>query len=71
MIIKVKCPHCGFMFNTTTIKTVKCGNCGRSFKVYYKKRCLKGYAWASRIVAIVEGSRMELFKEFEKLRLKK
>jgi len=71
VIIRVKCPHCGFEFNTRSIKTVKCRRCGRSFKVFYKKRSMKGYAWASRIVKIVEGSRMELFKKFNELRLGK
>lgn len=71
MILEVECPKCGYRFNTTTLRRVKCWNCGHVFKVYYKKKVGKQWYWRSRIVRIVEGSRIELMKEFEKLKEEK
>ena len=65
MKIKVKCPKCGYVFTTTSIKSVKCPRCNHSFKVYYKERAYKRkWVWKSRIVDIVEGSLYELHQKF-------
>lgn len=48
LMIRVKCPRCENERNTTTLKTVKCFHCGRSFKVYPARG-------KSRIVRIVDG----------------
>ena len=72
MILKVRCPHCGYIQTTRTVKRVKCWNCEKTFKVFYKKRYKgKKFTWASRIVGIVEGTEEELLREFEKLKGKK
>ena len=70
IILKVRCPYCGYEFNTTSIKTVRCKRCPHTFKVYYKKRYGKKFIWRSRIVDIIKGSRKELLKKFRELRLK-
>jgi len=57
LIIRVKCPHCGWEQNTRSLKTVKCLRCGRSYSVYRKR----GF---SRIVGIVKGNRELLFKRY-------
>lgn len=56
LIIKVKCPFCGFEQNTTTVRTVRCFECGRQYRVYKKSQ--------SRIVKIVKGSLQLLFKKY-------
>ena len=72
LVLRVRCPKCGYEFNTKTIKTVVCKVCGRSFKVYYKQKIgFRKYVWRSRIVRIVRGSKIELFKKFEELKLRK
>jgi len=71
MILKVRCPKCGYEQTTKTIKRVKCWNCGATYSVYYKVRYGREWVWKSRIVKIVEGTQEELLKMFEDLRLEK
>ena len=64
-----KCPKCGFVFTTKSIKTVRCKRCLHTFKVYYKERIgSREFALKSRVVGIVKGTRAELFKKLEELR---
>jgi DNA-directed RNA polymerase subunit RPC12/RpoP len=67
MIIRVRCPHCGFEMNTSTVKTVKCIRCNRSFEVFPLD--LKGNFRRSRVVGIVDGSLEEVRKlAYQKLK---
>ncbi len=63
MLLKVQCPHCGYVQTTRSVKRVKCWNCGRTYQVFYKRS-------GSRIVEIVEGTRAELFKAYERAKRK-
>jgi len=58
LVLKVRCPHCGYTFFTRTIKRVRCLNCLRTFKVVYYDRKKKAYR--NRIVKIERGSIQEL-----------
>ncbi|MBU5537663.1 MAG: hypothetical protein KQA38_03830 [Candidatus Aenigmarchaeota archaeon] len=48
LIVRVRCIHCGFIQNTSTIKLVRCVNCNRFFRVFTKK--------GSRIRGIIKGN---------------
>jgi predicted Zn-ribbon and HTH transcriptional regulator len=56
LIVRVRCCHCGFEQNTSTLKMVKCINCGHSFRVFTK--------WGCRIRKIVKGDQNLLTKMF-------
>ena len=49
----VKCPFCGFEFITTTVKRVRCYNCERTFRVFYREK--KGSELKSRVLLILKG----------------
>ena len=57
LIIKVKCPFCGFEQNTTSLKTVKCLKCESRYQVFCKKK-------RSRVVGVVKGTKEMLFKAY-------
>ena len=56
LIVRVRCCHCGFEQNTSTLKMVKYVNCGHSFRVFTK--------WGCRIRKIVKGNQNLLTKMF-------
>ena len=66
--LKVKCPYCGFIQTTTTVKRVKCFRCMKSYPVFYKR---KRWVKSHNIVEIVEGSLAELHKLYEEEYVKK
>jgi len=55
VVIRVQCPHCGAERNTTSVRTIKCFRCGKSFAVVPKNK-------KSRIVKLVRGSIQDLHK---------
>jgi len=68
LVLMVECPFCGYQFTTTTIKRVKCYNCERTFKVYYKTKKGKEWVLQHRVVGIVRGTREELMKRIMKIK---
>jgi transposase-like protein len=64
--LRVKCPYCGAERSTSSVKRVLCFKCGRSFKVFYKKK-KKGYA-KSTIKKIEKGSLKKLHEKFYRLK---
>jgi ribosomal protein S27E len=64
IILRVKCPKCGFEQNTRSIKQVKCMQCLHSYSLFPRKK-------RSRVIGIVKGSRNELFEEIRKQEAKK
>jgi len=71
VILKVRCPKCGYEQTTKTVKRVKCWNCGATYSVYYKVKYGREWIWRSRIVQIIEGTEEEVQKAFENLKLEK
>ena len=66
--LKVRCPHCGFIQTTTSIKRVRCFRCLRTYQVYYKRgKLIKRH----NIVELVEGSLADLHKLYEEEYVKK
>lgn len=57
LIVLVRCPHCSYVQKTTTIRTVRCFNCGKRYSVLRRK----GF---SRIVRIIKGDQFVLTKMF-------
>jgi len=57
LLLRVRCPRCGFEQNTTTIKTVRCMNCNHSYQVYVKGK-------TSRIVQLLKGDLSLLHKKY-------
>jgi len=55
LILKVKCPYCGWIQNTTTVYRVKCIKCERKYRVFPKNR-------PSNIVEIVKGTIHDVYK---------
>lgn len=53
VLVRVKCPKCGWEQNTSSVRRIKCFKCNRSFEVYP----LEG---KSRIVKLVRGTLQEL-----------
>lgn len=68
LIVKVRCPFCSHSQNSTTLKTVKCQRCGRSFEVYLLDS--KGKIRGTRIISLIKGSLSLLYREayIQKLR---
>jgi len=70
--LKVRCPHCGFIQVTSTIKRVKCFRCLRTYPVFYKR---KRFSKNNNIVEIVQGSLSELhrlyYEEYVKKKVEK
>ena len=60
VIVKVRCPKCGFVQATRSIKRVRCMRCGHVYKVYVFDP--RGNIKKCRIVEIVSGSTSELHK---------
>jgi transposase-like protein len=60
MIIRVRCPHCGFEMNTRSVRTVKCIRCNRSFEVFPLDS--KGKVRKSRVVKLIQGDLKELYR---------
>ncbi len=54
LILRVECPRCNYIFETSTLKVVRCWNCDHRFKVLYYDRSLKTFR--TRIVGIVSGN---------------
>jgi len=71
LVIRVKCPRCGYEFTTRTLKVVKCPNCSYHFKVYYRVKEGRKWYWRSRVVKIEKGTLSDLMKKFEKLKREK
>ena len=63
VIIRVRCPKCGFVQPTRSIKRVKCWQCGHVFKVYIFDT--HGRIKKTRIVGIVRGTLQDLHKYVE------
>lgn len=59
LIIRIRCPNCGFEQNTSTIKLVRCINCDYLFKVFTRK--------GSRIRKIVKGNEYLLQKLYYRI----
>jgi len=55
LILKVSCPKCQAVRNTSTLKRATCFKCGFTYKVYPKNG-------PTRIIGIVKGSRAILAK---------
>lgn len=49
-ILRVKCPFCGFVQPTTSVKSVRCFHCERSYLIFPKKSL-------SRVVEVVKGNK--------------
>ena len=62
VVLRVRCPYCGFEQTTRSIKKVRCFRCGKTYQVY----CRTG-KWIKRhnIVRIEKGSLQELWKMYE------
>jgi hypothetical protein len=59
LVIRVRCPNCGFEQNSRSIKRVRCIRCGKSYAVFPKRK-------HSRVVDIVKGSREMLLMAYIK-----
>jgi ribosomal protein S27E len=66
--LKVRCPYCGFIQITSTIKKVRCFRCMKTYPVFYKR---KRWVKSNNIVEIVEGSLFELHRLYEEYTKKK
>lgn len=66
LVIRVRCPHCGYEFPTTTVKRVRCFNCLRTFRVYYKERIKGKWEVKHRVVRIEKGTEKELIRKVMK-----
>jgi len=66
--LKVRCPWCGFIQTTTTIKRVKCFRCLKTYPVFYKR---KKWTKNNNIVEIVQGSLSELHRLYYEEYVKK
>jgi DNA-directed RNA polymerase subunit RPC12/RpoP len=60
LIIEARCPHCWFSQETTTLKYVRCKNCGKNYRIFNK-------GTPSRIVRIVKGNQRMLNKKYYKI----
>lgn len=56
LILKVKCPKCHAIRNTSTLKRVTCFKCGFVYRVYPKDDI-------SRVVKIIKGTKALLFEK--------
>ncbi|MEM5805208.1 MAG: hypothetical protein QW156_03735 [Candidatus Aenigmatarchaeota archaeon] len=59
LIIRIRCPSCGFEQNTSTIKLVRCINCDYHFRVFTRR--------GSRIRKIVKGNEFLLQKLYYRI----
>jgi Zn finger protein HypA/HybF involved in hydrogenase expression len=60
LVIKVECIYCKNLFETTSIKIVRCPRCQKYFRVYTKR-------YGSRIKGIVKGSEADLMKAYNRM----
>jgi formylmethanofuran dehydrogenase subunit E len=61
LVLLVKCPGCGSTIQTSSLRFVRCNNCGKPFRPYPKKNP------SSRIVKIIKGTCQDLYQEYYKL----
>ena len=59
VVLRVRCPYCGFEQKTKSIKRVRCFRCLKTFPVFYRRG-----RWIKRhnIVKLEQGSLQELWK---------
>jgi hypothetical protein len=62
VVIRVKCPRCGFEFNTSSLEKTRCMRCLKPFIIFPKKKKIR-----SRVIGIVKGSFKELQEERKRL----
>jgi len=67
MELLVECPFCGYRFKTKSIKRVKCYNCDKTFRVYYKTKIGNKWVLQHRIVNLLSGTKEELIKRIEEM----
>jgi len=63
LVIRVRCPKCGFEQNTKSLKMVRCFRCNKSYAVFPKRM-------HSRVVDVVKGTREMLLTAYQRLNKK-
>lgn len=61
IIILARCPSCGCIMQTSSLRIVRCHSCGKAFRPYIKTRP------SSRIFKIVKGTIQDLHREYYKI----
>jgi protein-arginine kinase activator protein McsA len=64
VVLRVRCPYCGFEQKTTSIKTVRCHRCYRTYSVFNPN---KRWTKASNVVGIEKGTLQELWQLYNEV----
>ena len=64
VVLRVRCPHCGFEQTTRSIKRVRCFRCGRTYQVF---NINKKWVKSNNIVRIEKGTLQELWQMYSEV----
>jgi hypothetical protein len=64
VVLRVRCPYCGYEQTTTSIKTVRCHRCWRVYRVFSPN---KKWTKASNVVNIEKGTLQDLWELYNKV----
>jgi len=64
VVLRVRCPHCGFEQTTTSIKSVRCRRCWRTYQVF---NINKKWVKSNNIVRIEKGTLQELWQMYSEV----